>query len=328
VGVAGGGDKPAAGLPALPTEGGLRAAPFLAQLALQAERAAVFRLRDAGKLVLFGLLHVFMALALSSGFSILTQKSYTATLLGPVLPAFAAFVPPALRSTTAAGDLSDLGLQQLMFFLTISAGTASGMSSISNLGGLRAAFAREVAGGASALALALGRLAAELFIVGWVAACFTGTWMLFGHAGHWWDWLAVVAGTSFAASGVGHVCSVLAEPTPAATLVQIVLIVFSVFSGVQPRLKDVAVAYPVLNWAWYLSLANHASQGAFAAWAAYMAEYRDVASGAASFGYAITGGVGPHVGALVGLGLLWRGVAVALLVLQLGGRGQRAQRII
>jgi ABC-type multidrug transport system ATPase subunit len=140
-----------------------------AQLLLQLRRALLFRLRDKFGLTVFSLLHAFMALALSTGFSILLQQSYLRTLYGPMLPAFLPFTPAFLRPHAAASNLDDLGLQQLMFFLSIACGTASGMSSIAVFGGLAGEFKREVDSGASAVALGLGRMLAEMLLTGWVA---------------------------------------------------------------------------------------------------------------------------------------------------------------
>jgi hypothetical protein len=180
-----------------------------------------------------------------------------------------------------------------------------------------------VASGASLAALGAGRMLAELVVVCWIAVCFTGTWMCFAHAGHWWNWLAVVAGTSFAASGVGHFASaLLASPTLAATLVQVLMIVTSVLSGVNPRLAQV-VPLPVLNWPWYLSLATWTAQGAYATWSEPQRGVRDVDAGAAYFGYSVRG-VGPAVGALFAIGLLWRAVALAVLAARVDGGALKA----
>jgi hypothetical protein len=121
-----------------------RALPgLLAQTLLHAQRALLVRARDTGALRLYGLLHVFMACGLSSGFSIYTRGSYEGTFIGPIQPAFLPFIPAALRDFAGAGNVSDLGLQQLCFFITIACGTASGMSSVANLGGQHALFRRE-----------------------------------------------------------------------------------------------------------------------------------------------------------------------------------------
>lgn len=287
---------------------------FLSQFTLQLKRALVFRLRDAQSLTVFSLLHAFMALALSSGFSILTQKSYLKTLYGPMLPAFLPYLPPFLRPYAASNNLFDLGLQQLMFFISISCGTASGMSSIGVFGGLSRVFRREVEGGASPWALGLARMVGELFMVGWVAVVFSGVWMCLGHSGHWWNWVGVVAGISFASSGLGHISSLLFQPLAAATLVQVLLIITSVFSGVQPHLASVT-PIPVVSWAWYLSLGTYGGQGAFATWAEYQKKQRGMDVGAAAFGFDIST-VAASVGQLFALGTLWRGVALAILVTQ------------
>ena len=284
----------------------------VAQLLLHAQRALLTRVRDLGALRLYGLLHVFMACGLSSGFSIYTRGSYEGTFVGPLAPAFLPFVPSALRDFAGAGNVDDLGLQQLCFFVTISLGTASGMCAVSTFGGQLELFRREAGAGASLVALGVGRMLAELVIVCWVASLFTAAWMLFSHAGHWWNWLAVAVGTSFAASGIGHLASACIDsPTLAAALVMVVMIVTSVLSGVNPRLAQV-LPFPVLNLPWLLSFATYTAQGAYACWSEYQRPLRDVDHGAARFGYHVES-VGPAVGALFALGVLWRAVALAVL---------------
>jgi hypothetical protein len=147
--------------------------------------------------------------------------------------------------------------------------------------------------------------------------------MLLGHSGHWWNWVAVVVGVSFSSSGLGHAASLIANPTAAATLVQVLLIVTSVFSGVQPRLVDV-LPLPVVNWAWFLSLGTFAGQGAYATWAQPGRAVRNMDAGAASFGFDLN--VGASVGELFALGVLWRGVSLAILVAVLRGSGGRGRR--
>ena len=96
---------------------------------------------------------------------------------------------------------------------------------------------------------------------------------------------------------------------------QILLIVTSVFSGVQPHLNAVA-GLPVVGWAWFLSLGTYGGQGAMATWAQYQRGQRDMGLGAAAFGYDIADPA-VSVGELVALGTLWRGVALGVLLLSL-----------
>ena len=210
-----------------------------------------------------------------------------------------------------------------MFFISVSVGTASGMSSIGVFGGLAEEFRREVRGGASGVSLGAARMCSELLLTGWVAAVFTGTWMLLGHAGHWWNWLGVVAGVSFAAAGLGHICSLLLPPLAAATLVQVLIIVTAVFSGVQPHLATVT-RLPVVGWVWYLSLGVFGGQGAYATWAEYQRGQRDVDSGARKFGFDI-GSPATSMGELLALGVLWRAVALGVLLLSLREQRKRLQ---
>ena len=292
---------------------------FAVQALLSAQRALLFRLRDWRALRFFLLLHFFMAVSLSPGFSPFIQGRYT--YIGPNPPAFLPFVPPLVQLYASTGDIASLGLQQMAFFMTIACGSAGGFMSIALFGSVRAVLRREAAAGADLVAIGAGRMVADVVLLTWCALAFSAVWVLFAHAGHWWRWLGVIFGCVFATSGVAQTASLLTRPTNAAVLLFLFVITQSVFSGIEPHLRQVT-GLPVINLVWLLSAGTYVAQGV---WGTYVEPFRaidDVDRGAADFGFDVTSsGVGAATGALIGLGLMWR--ALALLVLW---RQQRAAR--
>jgi ABC-type multidrug transport system ATPase subunit len=286
-------------------------ASFLSQMYLACERAMLSRLRNARTLFFYLALHAFMAIALSPGFSPLIQSGYQ--FLGPVSSAFIPFVPPLVRGYASVGNVSDMALQQMCFFMTISCGCAGGILAIGAFGPVRAAVRREAEAGADLVALGLGRMAADAIIVAWCSLSFCAIWGLFGHFGRWWNWLGVIIGCSFAASGVGHVTSLVTRPTNAAVVVFGFVIFEAVFSGVEPHLAQV-LPFPIVNLVWLLSYGLHVAQAVYGISTEVARSISDIDHGAKDFGFdATNNGIRNAIGALFGLGLLWRAVVLALL---------------
>jgi energy-coupling factor transporter ATP-binding protein EcfA2 len=293
--------------------GGVRA--WVAQAALQARRTALFRLRDAPALRVFGLLHALMAVALSSGFSILIQNSYRGTLSPAAPAAFREYCPVWLRAVGFCDDnVNDMGMQQLLFFMSDALGCASALAGVGLLGGMLPVVKREAAGGVSASAFVVGRMVADLLPLTMNALVFAGVWQVFGHAGHWYHWLGVILPTAFAAAGVGYVASVLTRPANAALITIITVTATCVFSGVEPPLAAVA-DLPVVNWPWYLSFATWTAEATYFTFSQHMVPARaaDVARGALHYGYDVDSQA-RAVGALIGIGLMWRAIALAIVV--------------
>ena len=67
-------------------------------MSLNFQRAMVLRLRSRTSLITYALIHVIMACALSSGFSIYLQTSYLSVLSPPVDVALQAYFPTVLRT--------------------------------------------------------------------------------------------------------------------------------------------------------------------------------------------------------------------------------------
>jgi hypothetical protein len=294
-------------------------ASFVAQIVLQARRAAVVRLRAWRQLLLYGGLHVGLAAALASGFSPLIQKGSYVSDGGqgqyspPVTSILLPYCPTFLRGLCAQ-DVSHKGLIQMMFFVSVACGSGSGIAGVQLFGGTHTAARREADAGASALAAGLGRMAADLPIVFANAAAFCALWVLLAASGLWARWLAIYAGIAFAASGFGYLVAQLTSPSNAAMLISISMLAFAVFNGATPSLAAVQ-PLPIVNWLWYLSFATYVSEAVYYTYTAFEAPVRAVSAAAENaFGFAATESVFlTSIGAMFGLGLLWRLCALLAL---------------
>ena len=288
---------------------------FLAQLSQQARRGFVVRMRGVGMLALYGFLHIFLSVALSSGFSPLIQGDYG---MAPVIPEpLQAFVPSFLRDR-ARFDIGSEGLQQMMFFVTVACGVASGVAASALFASARSFAKRDVATGLSPTAFGLGRMLADVLIVAWDASLFTAVWMLLGASGHWYNWLAIYCGVAFAGSGIGYITGALFSPASAAMLNMVACLFFAVFSGIEPPLVEVQ-HLPIVNWAWYLSFGTWTAQAVYITFTEYWEGIRNRQSGADKFGFDISA-FGTSIGAMFGIGLMFR--VVALLALRAATKGE------
>ena len=79
---------------------------------------------------------------------------------------------------------------------------------------------------------------------------------------------------------------------------------------------DRCCRYPVVDWAWYLSFGSPVAQAIYITYTEYWRGIKDVASGGSEFGFGVTDSdFKTAVGALYGIGFLWRTVAVLVCVL-------------
>jgi hypothetical protein len=120
--------------------------------------------------------------------------------------------------------------------------------------------------------------------------------------------------TSFAASGVGYICGVLATPTNASVYAIISTFTFCVFSGVEPTLRQIE-RLAVLNWAWYTSFATWTAELTYITWTKYLRKDHGedtVPLGADYFGYQVDD-IGRSVGLLIFIGIGLRVIAIILL---------------
>ena len=122
----------------------------------------------------------------------------------------------------------------------------------------------------------------------------------------------------FAASGIGYLAGVLLPPASASTVQMVACLLCAVFSGIEPPLQEVR-QYPVVNWAWYLSFGTHVAQAVYITFTQYWEGIRDRQAGADKFGFDIRG-FGTAIGAMFGIGLMFR--AFALLALRWATTGE------
>lgn len=291
---------------------------FFIQVWLEMRRTLLLRLRDRGSLALQGFLQCFLALALSSAFSPLVQSGgYFGILQPPIPSALQNYCPPFLREACGK-NVQDPGLRQLGFFTTVSSGTASAIAGVGLFGGVAPLLRRQVDSGLNPVAFALGRMLTDLIFVAWNASCFSALWMLFAPSGSWYNWLAIHAGLTFVAFGFGYFVASFMRPVNAAMVVMVSCLTFSVFSGIVPKLKDVVV-YPIVNWAWLLSFATWVAEAVYFTFSYYWRDIRDVQAGADGFGFS-SASIGPAIGKMFGLGLMWRAVAMYILAAKATGR--------
>lgn len=161
-------------------------------------------------------------------------------------------------------------------------------------------------------------MSGDLVVVAWNGLVFAGVWALFGHAGAFYNWLATILGTVFAASGIGYIASTLTRPVNAIVAVIMVMVVCSVFSGIEPPLVRI-MQLPVVNWLWVLSFGTWTAEATYVTYAEFARPLYDLARGAAYYGFEVMD-LSRAVGALFALGALWRTVTLVCLYLTLERR--------
>lgn len=160
--------------------------------------------------------------------------------------------------------------------------------------------------------------AADLAVVAWNGLVFTGVWTLFGHAGAFYNWLATILATVFAASGIGYVTSAWTRPVNAIVATIMAVVVCSVFSGIEPPLARI-MPLPVVNWLWMLSFGTWTAEATYVTFTEFARNVYDVGRGAAYYGFEVAD-LSRAIGALFALGVMWRVVAIASLYLTLERR--------
>lgn len=288
---------------------------FLHLVRLNFFRAIVTRLRGMQVLAIYSFLHAMMAGALSTGFTIYIQQTYLNTLDPPLSGALVAHCPLPLRSYCESRNQLDLGFAQLLFFMSTAIGSASSLAAVPVFGGLNPLVKREASSGLSPAAFAIGRMLADLIFVCWFGMLFVGVWLMFAHSGHWFAWIGVILPTTFVASSIGYCTSIVTRPVNASVISLIAITFMCVFSGVEPQLRSIA-HIPVANWPWFLSFATWTAEGTYITWTEYFTGHKRqrMLDGAAHFGYNVQGGQGRSIAILIALGIMWRILAVVLLV--------------
>ncbi len=142
---------------------------------LNAQRLLQVRLRDQSALILYAIINIIMAIALSSGFSIIITTTYLSIFDPPTAKQFYPFNPITL-GVLRERAVSFTGLTQLLFFISSALGTASCLVSVPVFAGKASILGREKAGGMSVFSYGCGRIIADLFFVIVNAFVFAGIW--------------------------------------------------------------------------------------------------------------------------------------------------------
>eukprot|EP01034_Spumella_vulgaris_P027766 gene27766-34534_t len=289
---------------------------------LNAQRLLTIRLRNTFSLLTYFAINCIMAIALSSGFSILLRDSYLKVLSPPTKLNLQGFFPSPLSDYSSWNEES-FNFTQLLFFMAGALGCASCLTAVPVFSGQLALIKRERAAGMSVVAYTFGRMMADLLFVVFNGMVYTGTWMVFGHAGHWYHWIASIVCTAFAASGIGYITGTAFRAGDASVYAIMLTFIFCVFSGTEPTLADVT-KYPIVNWPWYLSFATYTSEATYYTWTKYLDNNGHVddpvQEGADYYGYTVDQGLGRSIGALIALGVAMRVIAGLILYFKSKGK--------
>eukprot|EP00349_Pseudokeronopsis_sp_Brazil_P003931 CAMPEP_0202975482 /NCGR_PEP_ID=MMETSP1396-20130829/69411_1 /ASSEMBLY_ACC=CAM_ASM_000872 /TAXON_ID= /ORGANISM="Pseudokeronopsis sp., Strain Brazil" /LENGTH=186 /DNA_ID=CAMNT_0049711149 /DNA_START=34 /DNA_END=590 /DNA_ORIENTATION=+ len=186
-----------------------------------------------------------MALALSVGFTIYLSESYRGVFVPSIDQILQGYFPSALAKYSSR-NVASMGFAQLLFFMSSALGSSSALSAVPVFSGQLQLVEREHASGISIASFAVGRIIGDTYFVLLHGFVFAGIWMLFGHAGHYYDWMAVILSTAFAASGMGYMASAAYKQSTASTWTIVAAFVSSVFAGVEPSLSQLS-RYPVIS---------------------------------------------------------------------------------
>eukprot|EP00981_Chlorochromonas_danica_P004890 scaffold978_cov172-Ochromonas_danica.AAC.21 len=291
---------------------------FVIQFILNFGRLFIVRIRNTNALLIYMLINVVMACALSSGFSVLIRSTYYGTLAPNLSDALQPYLPSPLAKYSK-DNMSSMGLEQLLFFISSALGVSSSLAAVPVFAGFLANAQRERDAGMSMWSYTLGRISADFIFVLLNGFVFTGIWCLFGHAGVYTNWMATILATAFAASSIGYITSALVSKNSASVLAIIVTIAFCVFAGVEPTLKQVS-RYPVVDWPWYISFATWTAEATYYTWTRYLTNKGhvdiDIQEGADRYGFVIDEGLGRSIGSLMAIGVGFRMIAALIFYLK------------
>lgn len=272
---------------------------------LNLRRLVLVRMRNLPQICVNLAIHVVMAVALSSGFSIILTDTFLAVFNPTSLVPFQDYFPSPILSS-APRNVNDLAFNQLLFFMSGALGCAASLAAVPVFAGQSALVAREKASGLSVGAFSLGRMIGDVYFILLNGFAFAAVWCFFGMPGGYNRWLSVILATSFAASGIGYLTSVLVAQKDASVYAVIFTFIYCVFSGSEPALRQVD-RYPVVNIPWYLSFGTWTAEATYVTWTSYLidhgADTQTLDSGAHTYGYDPTHGLGRSIGALIAIGL-------------------------
>jgi ABC-type multidrug transport system ATPase subunit len=288
---------------------------FYIQMQISIKRQFIIAMRNRSNLYLYAILQISGAIFLSVAFSVFLQETYANTFELPTLIQFQNFLPSTLLSHT--NNNNDLGFKQLLFFLPAIVGSMSSLCAVPLFSGRRDVLTREAKSGVSPVATSTGFIVFDLIFVLWNSLLFSAAWVLFGHPGHWWNWLGVIFFTSYASSGIGYLIAALTTPISANTATVVLSLICAVFSGVEPTLRQVN-KLAILCVPWYISFATWTAEGTYYTWTTYLADAdmsneERIQEGADKFGYDL-GSMNRAVGCLIALGTAFRIFTVCAVV--------------
>lgn len=289
---------------------------FLNQLTISFERQLLTSLRNRINLYVYFGLQLLGASFLSIAFTPYIQEGgYLSIYQMSASSELISFIPPAVLSETR--NNADIGgFRQMMFFLPAIIGAITSLCAVPLFSGKVPMLKRESQTGVSSVAAGLGFMAFDLCIVLWMAINYNAAWQLFGHAGHYYHWFLVITFTSFAASGIGYLTGVLVSPMSANTVAVVSSIIFAVFSGVEPSLRQIS-KLNVVSIPWYLSYATWTAEGTYYTWTQYLSSAgidneNRIEMGAGHYGYDVSS-INRAIGCLAALGLGFRILALIIL---------------
>jgi ABC-type multidrug transport system ATPase subunit len=262
------------------------------------------RLRNRTQLIVNTLISLVMAVSLASGFSIFITDTYLQTLVPPVQRMFQDYFPSPLEAYNNA-NVEQFGLTQLLFFLCACLGCSSCLAAVPVFAGHGSVALREKYSGLSMNAYGIGRMIGDLPFVFLCSMVYCGIWCAFGVSGSYYNWMATILCTSYAASAIGYISGVFS--TNNANVYGIILtLICCVFSGSEPSLAVVS-KYPLVSWPWYVSFGTWTSESAYITWSAYLTNNGNLPSyeiqqGADRFGYDVSNGLTRSTLALIAIG--------------------------
>ena len=271
-------------------------------------RAFRLQLRNRWVLCLYTVLSIFFALVLSLAFTPLMQEEYTNVYFPPLNPNFRDWCPKLL--VDCSQPLNDLGLKQMTFFLNVAVGSISMIIGSQLFSEDLSVTLREARAGVPVWLEALVKMIVDLNQIMFYAATYIGVWMLFGHPGAFGDWLRISMAIAWAASGVGNIIGLsIQDKDNAPTLCVVVSLCMATFNGTSPRLKQLGTA----AWLWAISYTRWSSEAIYTIYTQHHTDnHQDVRGGADIIGFSLER-LNYDIGAIWGIGMLARFVAVLVL---------------
>mmetsp|Transcript_11853 Transcript_11853/g.17661 ORF Transcript_11853/g.17661 Transcript_11853/m.17661 type:complete len:842 (+) Transcript_11853:92-2617(+) len=273
-------------------------------------RSLLVWLRDTKGRTLITFLSMLLALILSVGFTPYLQNSY---VYEPPLPAsLQPWCPSFLDCTVPA---SVIGLEQLLFFLTVSMGSITGMVGARLFSGDILIIKREGEAGVSTLLQGIVKLFVDLISVVLYSAIFAGTWVTLGHPGKAQDWFNLCIAIGVASSGIGTAVSLTVSRENSLLVATVLSLVFAAFSGIYPRYRTLGDAQGF----WDLFYSRWTAEATYTLYTDHLEQQgQDIQRGADDIGFTI-GRFGYDIGIMWVLGFAYRVIGLVILVWTIQG---------